>query len=236
MHTPTQLPDCEHCKSRKNSLFHFCHLDEISSLSKHKTCSIYKRGQIIFQEGANPIGLFCVNSGKIKLYKYASDGREQIVRIAKPGDFLGYSSLLGGGHYPISAAALEDCTVCLVPKPLILTLFKDNSRFAENYIKLLCDTVEEGYSKMAELAYKPVRGRLAEALLLLHNAYKDDDENPMGIITVSREDLAALIGTVKETVIRMLKEFKEDEYITTRRTDIIVKNINGLMKVSELYD
>lgn len=235
-HKTNALPDCQQCKNRKNSLFHFCHLDEVSNISDHKTCSIYKRGQIIFQEGANPVGLFCINAGKIKLYKYASDGREQIVRIAKPGDFIGYSSLLSGSHYPISAAALEDCTVCMIPKQHITNLFRTNTRFAENYMKLICDTLDEGYAKMADLAYKPVRGRLAEALLLLHNAYKDPDTNPDGIITVSREDLAALVGTVKETVIRILKEFKEDNYLTTRRTDILIKNPKGLVKISELYD
>ncbi|OWY24379.1 Crp/Fnr family transcriptional regulator [Sphingobacteriales bacterium UPWRP_1] len=236
MKVTAEIPDCAHCKSRKNSLFHFCHSNEVESLSNNKTCSTYKRGQILFQEGTNPIGLFCVNSGMVKLYKYASDGREQIVRIAKPGDFLGYSSLLAGGHYSISAAALEDCTVCLIPKQQILDLFKANSRFAENYIKLLCDSIDQSYSKMADLAYKPIRGRMAEALLLLYNAFKDEDDNPMGVITISREDLASLVGTVKETTIRILKDFKELNYISTRRTDIMITNANGLVKISELYD
>ena len=196
---------------------------------------MYKRGQIIFQEGANPIGLYCVNKGKIKLYKYASDGRDQIVRIAKEGDFLGYSSLLGGLPYPVSAAAIEDSTVCHIPRSVVFSVFKENHRFSQGLIKLLCETIDTSIDKMADLAYKPVRGRVAEALLLLYNSYKTAD-NPTGIVTITREDLASLVGTVKETAIRVLKEFKEDELLTTYRSDIQLTNIKGLMRIAEMYD
>ena len=228
-------PECEQCKSRKNSLFHFCHLDEVSEISLSKTCAAYKRGQIIFQEGANPIGLYCVNSGKVKLYKYASDGRDQIVRIAKPGDFLGYSSLLGGSQYPVSAAALEDCVVCHVPQTTFFNVFGENKRFSEGLVKLLCETIDTSIDKMADLAYKPVRGRMAEALLLLHNAFLDGD-NPEGVITITREDLASLVGTVKETAIRILKEFKEESLLSTNRSEIHILNKQGLIRVGEMYD
>lgn len=228
-------PECEHCKSRTHSLFHFCHLEEIADISLSKTCSSYKRGQIIFQEGANPIGLYCINKGKIKLSKYASDGRDQIVRIAKVGDFLGYSSLLGGTPYSVSALAMEDCIVCHIPRSIIFGIFKQNSRFSEGLIKLLCQTIDTSIEKMADLAYKPVRGRMAEALLLLYNAYKDAD-NPTGIINITREDLASLVGTVKETAIRVLREFKDDNLLTTNRSNIQILNIKGLVRTAEMYD
>ena len=228
-------PDCIHCKSRNASLFHFCHLDELEDINLHKTCASYKKGQVIFMEGANPIGLFCINKGAIKLYKYASDGKEQIVRIAKPGEFIGYSSLLSGRRYMLSASAMEDAVVCLVPKSDISSLFKKNERFSEGVISLLCSTIDESVEKMADLAYKPVRGRLAEALLLLYQSYKSE-ENPKGLVSINREDLASLVGTVKETAIRLLKEFKEDELIKTNKSEIEVLNPEGLAQVSGLYD
>lgn len=228
-------PDCKQCRSRSTSLFHFCHLDEVDEINFNKTCANYKKGQDLFVEGSRPIGLFCINQGKIKIYKYASDGKEQIMRIAKPGDFVGYNSLLSDKRYPFSAAALEDCTVCLIPKDTITQLFRENDRFSEGLVNLLCSTIDESVEKIADMAYKPVRGRMAEALLLLYHSYKDET-NKEGVISLNREDLASLVGTVKETAIRILKEFKDDNLIRTQKSDIFIDNIDGLSKVSQLYD
>lgn len=228
-------PDCEHCKSRKNSLFHFCHLSEVSEIDASKTCSAYKRGQIIFNEGSKAIGLFCIYEGKVKLYRQASDGKEQIVRIAKSGDFLGYSTLLSGRKYPATAAALEDCVVCHVPQSVLRKIFAENETFSESLIKLLSSNLEDSFSKMADLAYKPVRGRVAEALLFLNQFYKDEN-NTEGTICITREDLAGFVGTVKETAIRVLKEFKDEKLIATEKSNIAILNTDGLIRISELYD
>ncbi len=88
---------------------------------------------------------------------------------------------------------------------------------------------------MTDLAYKPVRGRMAEALLFLNKFYKDEN-NPEGVINITREDLASFVGTVKETAIRMLKEFKDEGLIETEKSDIKLLNVTGLLHVSELYD
>ncbi len=230
-----QAPDCAHCQSRKSSLFHFCHVNEIDEIDTAKSCATYKRGQIIFNEGSNPMGLYCVNEGKIKLYRYASDGKEQIVRIAKPGDFLGYSTLLAEKKYPVTAAALEDCVVCLVPKNALMDLFKKNERFSESMIKMLSSNLDDSFGKMADLAYKPVRGRMAEALLFLHRFYREE-KNPDGVISITREDLASFVGTVKETAIRILKEFKDERLVETEKSNIIIKDADGLIRISHLYD
>ena len=230
-----ESPVCQQCKGRKASLFHFCFLNEIEDIDNAKSCSTYKRGQIIFQESTNPVGLYCVNSGKIKLYKHAPDGKEQIVRIAKPGDFLGYCSLIANRPYAVSASALEDSVLCLVPKQSITNVMSENRGFSDAMIKLLCSTIDENFTKMADLAYKPVRGRLAEALLFLNQFYKDD-VNEEGIISITRDDLASFVGTVKETAIRVLKEFKEEGLVETDKSKIIIKKPQGLLHISELYD
>jgi len=228
-------PDCEHCKSRKDSLFHFCHLTEVQDIDAAKSCATYKRGQIIFNEGSNPVGLYCVNEGKIKLYRYASDGKEQMVRIAKPGDFLGYSTLLAEKKYPVTASALEDCVICLIPKQALMNVFKQNDRFSDSMIKMLSTNLDDSFGKMADLAYKPVRGRMAEAILFLNRFYKDE-KNKDGVVSMTREDLASFVGTVKETAIRILKEFKDENLIETEKSDIKVKDVDGLIRISRLYD
>jgi len=228
-------PDCAFCQGRRDTLFNFCKMDEIAELNQEKTCSLYKRGQVIFSEGANPLGVYCINSGKVKMYKHASDGKEQIIRIVKPGDFLGYRSMLAGTRYKLSAEALEDTAVCMIPKATFLELFRTNEAFSKGLLAVLCSTLDESYTKIADIAYKPVRGRVAEALLFLHNFYKDE-QNPTGIVNIGREDLASFVGTVKETAIRMLKEFKDEGLIETDKSNIIIKDTEGLLHISELYD
>lgn len=228
-------PDCAHCNGRRDSLFSFCKMAEIDELNESKSCNSYKRGQVVFEEGANPLGVYCINSGKVKLYKHASDGKEQIIRIVKPGDFLGYRSMLAGTKYKLSASAMEDTAVCMIPKATFLELFRTNESFSKGLLSALCSTLDESYTKMADIAYKPVRGRVAEALLFLHNFYKDE-QNPHGIINIGREDLASFVGTVKETAIRMLKEFKDEGLIETDKSNIIIKDSEGLLHISELYD
>lgn len=230
-----EQPECRHCQSRNQSLFHFCHLNELEDIDNSKSVAFYKKAQVIFHEGSNPVGLFCINSGKVKVYRNAADGKEKIIRLAKPGDFIGYSSLLAGRPYPVSAAAMEDATVCMIPKNTINEVLRGNQRFSENLVKLLTRTVESSTEKMTDLAYKPVRERMAEALLFLNSFYKDE-LNPKGTISITREDLASFVGTVKETAIRMLQEFKEEKLIETNRSEIEIKNTEGLARISQLYD
>lgn len=230
-----EMPDCYHCRARSDSLFHYCHIDEIDTINMNKSCSVYKKGQSIFQEGSRPLGIYCINEGSVKVSRYASNGKEQIIRIAKPGDFVGYASLLSEKRYPVSASALDECTICLVPREQITDLFRDNNNFSEGIVKLLCSTIETSYERMANLSYKPVKARIAEALLLLYKTFENVN-NPDGLISVTREDLASLVGTVKETAIRVLRDFKDENLLETDKTKIRILDPQGLSRISRLYD
>lgn len=229
------VPDCEQCKSYNDSLFHFCHTHESATINENKTSAIYKKGQVIFHEGANSYGLYCLNSGKVKLFKMAPDGKEQILKIVAPGDFIGYGALLSATPYRVTAEVMEDAIICFIPKDLITQLFKENARFSEGMVKMLTKTLDDTVEKMTHIAYKPVRGRIAEALLILKETYKTAD-NPDGVINITREDLASYVGTVKETAIRVLKDLKEEGLVTTDNHAIKVVNAKGLTRVCELYD
>jgi CRP/FNR family transcriptional regulator, polysaccharide utilization system transcription regulator len=235
MKTKLTVPDCEHCKNRNSTLFHFCHTTETEVINENKTCALYKKGQVVFHEESNSYGLYCLNSGKVKLYKMGPDGKEQILKIVTPGDFIGYGALLSSSPYRVTAEVIQDAVICFVPKEIIIQLFKDNSRFSEGMVKLLTKTLDDTVEKMADIAYKPVRGRIAEALLILKETYKDDT-NPDGIINITREDLASYVGTVKETAIRVLKDFKEEGLVTTESHSIKIIDAKGLARVCELYD
>lgn len=228
-------PDCAHCKTRGSSLFHYCHLDELGTISAEKNCTVYKSGQSIFHEGLNPAALYCVNGGKIKLHKMGTDGKEQIVRLVKPGDFLGYRALVSDTAYAASATAMEDSTVCIVPRHVFFGVLKDNNAVSDGLMKLLCRNLEESEKKLTEMAYKPVRERLAEALLLLWRTYGDEEEDEF-TIAMPREDLASLVGTAKETVIRLLSDFKRENLVRTQGRKITLQDRKALIHISNLYD
>jgi CRP/FNR family transcriptional regulator, polysaccharide utilization system transcription regulator len=222
---------CEKCKNSNKSLVRFCTASEVTSINYSKTCISYKRGETLFHEGSMPLGIFCVSSGAIKIVKQASGSKELIVRIANAGDVVGYRSIVMQQRYGLSAVAAEDSKVCLIPKEEFNKLTANNSKFYEGLVKLLYADIENLQTKMADIAYKPVRGRIAEALILLSNSAEHK-----GIISLTREDLASFVGSVKETTIRILSEFKDEKLIDIDKRNIKVLNIKGLELASGLYD
>lgn len=158
-------------------------------------------------------------------------GKEQIVRIVKAGDVVGYRSLIMHQRYSSSAFAIEDSKVCLIPKDEFMKLSANNRKFYEELMRMICEELENSQNKMTEIAYKPVRGRIAEALILLAQM-----SVPQGVINLTRDDLASFVGTVKETVIRVLSELKSEHFIEIDKRTIKVLNLSGLEKLSGMYD
>lgn len=224
-------PKCKNCKSRDDSLFSVCQISEIEQVNSAKTANLYKKGQYIFYEYAPPIGLFCISSGAVKLSKSSSNGKEQILRIARPGDFLGYRSLISKSRYTHSAIAIEDATICLIPKADFFALIRNNNQFYDSLVQTICKEADEVETKIGDIAYKPVRGRIAEALMLLAGACNDGD-----YITLTREDLASFVGTVKETAIRIISELREEKIIEIDKRRIRILNPEKLLAVCHLYD
>lgn len=196
---------------------------------------MYKKGQVIFHEGNRPHGVFCINEGKVKITRMGSDGKEQIVRLAKHGDVLGYRALIEGSKYSASAVALDDSKICFLSSDDFNHLVDNNMKVANDLLRLVAKALGEAEQKMTQLALKPVRERLAEALLLLQKTYGQVGVSPFSI-AISREDLAAIVGTAKETVIRTLSEFKDDNIITAQGSTITIVDHSKLVKITQLYD
>lgn len=213
-----------------------CNQSELESVSATKSCFTFRKGQIIFHEGGKPSGLYCINSGKVKVAKMGSDGKEQIVRLAKPGDIIGYRALMADTNYSASAVALDDAVVCFVPKSQFLELISHNVAFSGGLMKLLSTALGDAEERMVQMAYKPVRERLAEALLLLRKTYQPADGTDNFTISISREDLASIVGTAKETTIRLLSEFKDEKLITTKGSSITILDADKLYSICHLYD
>ncbi len=165
-----------------------------------------------------------------------SDGKDQIVRLAKPGDVIGYRALMADTNYSASAVALDEAVVCFIPKSQFLELISHNMEFSAGLMKLLSQALGEAEERMVQMAYKPVRERLAEALLLLQKTYNKEEGQDNFTISISREDLASIVGTAKETTIRLLSEFKDENIISAKGSNITILDSDKLYKICHLYD
>jgi len=196
----------------------------------------HRRGQILYYEGTKPLGIFCVNAGVIKVYKTASNGKEQILYLAKAGDFLGYSALLGEENYTSSAMIIEDAKICFIPREAFLGSMMKNAEFFKRITKQICHELGVMEEKLTDASQKSIRERLALLLLQLANTYGVDGGGYQRInLLLTREELAGMVGTATESVIRLLSEFKKDGLIELEGKKILLKDKKGLARLSDFY-
>lgn len=183
-----------------------------------------------------PSGLYCINSGKVKIYQRGYEGKEQIIRLAKNGDILGYRALISGEGYSATATAIEDSKICLIPKEVFYELLQSNAEITKSMMKLLANELKDAESKITNLAQKPVIERLAEALLMLKEYYGNQEDDNSLNINITREEIANIIGTATETAIRLLSELKKEGILDLSGKKITIINNDSLMKLANLYD
>jgi CRP/FNR family transcriptional regulator len=227
---------CQSCAQRFNSVFCKAREEYVNAINEQKICNTYKKGQTLFNEGAYPFGVYCVNNGKIKLSHLGDDGKEQIIRLLKAGDVLGYRALLSGDRYSASAVALEDTQVCFIPKELFVNVLKNDAGLAFEMMKLLSDELHKAEVKLTHLAQKPIRERLAETLLFIKETYGFEADGITLNVQLSREEIANLVGTATESTIRLLSEFKKDGIVELEGKKIRILHTERLLRTANLQD
>jgi CRP-like cAMP-binding protein len=229
-----QVPLCDRCALESGSIFKHLTPEETENLNFQKDYRQYKRGDILYQEGNRISGFFCINSGIIKVFKTGLDGKEQIIRFAKTGDIIAYRSVLSNELACTSAKVIEDCQVCFIPSEILTQFIKTNPVYSLELLKLACHELGEANSFITDIAQKTVRERLAEILLLLVNDFGIDKDQFLNI-SLTREELANIVGTATESVIRLLSEFKSDKLIELNGRKIKILNTKGLEKISNVF-
>lgn len=202
-------------------------IDPLKKLSETRDIRIYKKKDSIYKEGAFPKGVYFISKGKVKIHKINQFGKELITELHKEGDFFGYLSLLQDEKYTNSATAMDDCEVYMIPKEDFFSLLYKNADVARKFIEILSNDLVEIEQQLIKLAYNSVRKRVAEALVKLSDTYKKNDESKFSM-SVSREDLANIVGTATETVIRTLSDFKDENYIEVSGGTITILNYDKL--------
>lgn len=229
---------CETCDKREKSVF--CDLSEkhCEEIDSTKTTNIYQPRQIIFYEGNHPYGLYCINSGKVKIYKTdPAQGNHQIVRLAGAGDILGYRCLLSGESYTATAETLEEATICFIDKNSFFHLLQTHPKTASNVMTLLATDLGHAEKQLLNLSHKNIRERLAEIFLVLKNKYGRKTGQGIELeIELTRQEMADLIGTTQESLIRLISDFKKEGLVLAKGRKITLCNLPKLIEAANLFD
>jgi len=207
--------------------------DEFELLIAHKSEQVYKKNDILFKEGTYPSGIFFINKGKVKKYKVDKDGKEQIFYLANTGELIGYHAILSEDRYPDSAAVMEESFITFIPKEDFLKVLEQSPALNKRLLKTLSHEFAVLANSLTAFAQKTVRERLALQLIIIREKYKENFVEGMPVeINISREDLANLVGTARENVIRILTEFKDEGILETKGRKILIKDIHKLVEIA----
>jgi len=226
------MSKCEQCIVREFSSLKSLTKNELVHLSDCKTSRTIKKGEVIFEEGENVNGIFCIKDGVCKLTKLSPNGKDHIVKLVTKGELLGQRSMISEEPVNLSAVALEDMEVCFIPKSEVMGFFDKNNQFSMNVMKTICGDLKEADDNMVNLAQKTVKERLAETLLYLNDTFGKNEDHSLKV-QLSRDELASMIGTATESCIRLLSDFKKLGLIELTGKKIILKDINKLKKLAE---
>lgn len=203
----------------------------LKALSENRETRYLKNKDLIYREGSYPQYLYFVKSGKVKSFRINEDAKELITGLYRAGDFLGYTALLKNDAYHESAMAMEDTEILIIPKEDFFDLVYNDREVSHRFIRMLSDNLEEKEEQLLHLAYDTVRKRVADALVRLEETYKETHGGETFSMAISRENLANMVGTSKECVIRVLSEFKEDQIVSTEMSTIYIKDPEKLRTI-----
>ena len=187
--------------------------------------------EMIFHEGDELRSIYFINTGKVRSFKMNNDGKELVTGLYGPGEFLGYMSVLEGGRVAGAAEAIEATELAIIPREELQALLYRDRDVSMRFIKMLTKEVKEKEERLLDLAYASVRQRVAQALLRLHARFGEEKTTTLGV-QISREDLATIVGTATESLIRALTDLKDDNLIEVRGREIHLRNVKGLERLA----
>lgn len=223
---------CENCIIRQFNSLRAMSKAELKKVSDTKITKIVKKGEAIFSEGEKLNGVFCVRDGVSKLSKLSPNGKDQIVKLATQGAVLGQRSVIAEETSNLSAVAVKDMEVCFIPKNIIEETLNSNPDFAVEVLRHMAHDLKEADDVIVNMSQKTVKQRVAEAFIYLRDNFGEDKEGYLSL-TLSREDIANVVGTATESAIRIISDFKKLGLIKTSGKMIGIYDEKRLIEVAK---
>jgi len=218
---------CENCMAMDHSILKVISSENLELIDSVKHCIRYKVETDLLTQGTQVRGVYCINSGKIKIYKTSESGKEQIIRFAKKGDLLGYRTIIANHKLGVSATTIEECSVCFIEREDFLRMMIEAPQLKERLMEELSEDLSEMVEALTTMAHRSVRSRLCGALLILEELYEGEP------INLTRENLANFVGTAQESVIRLLSDMKSEGVIQINGRKITVINRELIKKEAQ---
>ena len=226
--------NCLLCKLRQTGFF--CELPKpsLEELEKVKYASAYPQGAVLFVEGQAPRGVYVICSGRVKLSTTSRDGKTLILRIAEPGEVLGLHATVSGKPYELTGETLQPCQLDFIRRDDFLRLLQHHADACLNAAQHLSQNCQSAYEMIRSLGLShSVSEKLARLLLEWASDGETTKEGIRIKIALTREEIAQLIGTSRETVTRVLSEFREKKFAQLRGSTLMILNKPALEKMVE---
>jgi len=217
-----------------DSIFNVLGYNDKKLLRLNHKCVHFKKGEIIYKEGDLPAGLICLSIGKVKVIKEGVGGREQIVRMSKPNDIIGYRALFAEDNYISTAIAIEDSIIGIIEKEILFDVISRNGSLALAMLKEMALELGHSNERTVNLTQKHIRGRLAESLIFLIDTFGFESDKKTVKVYLSREDLASLSNMTTSNAIKTLSTFSTEQVIALDGRKIIILDLDSLKKISKL--
>ena len=221
------MSKCESCIVKEFNSLKSLTRQELMRVSACKTGKIYKKGQVIFEEGETLNGVYCVRDGVCKLTKLSENGKDQVVKLVVKGGLLGKRSLVTEQKTNLSAVALNDMEMCFIPKSEIMADLVKNPKFTMDVLKKMANDLKDSDISLVNMAQKSVKRRMAEILIYIYDNFGTNADDYLNIV-ISREDYASIVGTATESAIRNLSQFKKEGLISTKGKQIKIEDYGSL--------
>jgi CRP/FNR family transcriptional regulator, polysaccharide utilization system transcription regulator len=218
----------------KKSIFRYLSSDERTEIEKHLVRVQVKRNDILYKEGDKPAGFITLEDGKVKIFKEGVGGREQILRMVKPGGFVSYRALLAGENHNASALALEDSQICIIDSTYFFNKLLKNSNLTLRLLTKLAKELGFSNSRTVTLTQKHIRGRLAESIILLKDKYGIEPDGATIKAYLSREDIANLSNMTTSNAIRTLSNFVNEKIIAIDGRKMRILDYVKLERISKI--
>ncbi|MCB0416878.1 MAG: Crp/Fnr family transcriptional regulator [Bdellovibrionaceae bacterium] len=225
---------CSECSVRNSSLFAGLSPEELEQLNACRSIQHFKRRERVFTQGETALGVHCVHRGKLRLFQSSESGKEQTIRLIAEGGVVGTESLLTEKTYTVCAETLEDAEVCFLEKKTFFDLLGNSPHLARKLLQSLATEIQAQEETISTFSQKSVRERVAQTLLALNDRFGSQAENGSCLrIPLKREEIATLSGTVLESAVRCLSEFRDDGFIDLVGREIYVVAPDKLRAIAE---
>ncbi|MEA1785205.1 Crp/Fnr family transcriptional regulator [Arenibacter sp. GZD96] len=208
------MSKCENCIIRQFNALRAMSTEELKKVSDSKITKTIKKGEVIFNEGEKLHGVYCIREGVSKLSKLSANGKDQIVKLVSKGEVLGQRSVIVAEAVNLGAVAVNEMTVCYIPKEKITNALSQNPNFTLEMLRHMAHDLKQADDVIVNMSQKTVHQRVAEVFLYLKTNFGEDKDGFIALV-LSREEIANLVGTATESAIRVISEFKKKGLLLT---------------------